>query len=43
MRLGIGRWLRILRWILGLAQRNNCKTLVFLPSFDILEASVRRP
>jgi DNA excision repair protein ERCC-2 len=29
-----------IRWILGLAQKNSGKTLVFLPSFDILEASV---
>jgi Rad3-related DNA helicase len=29
-----------IRWILGLANKNNGKTLVFLPSFEILEASV---
>jgi DNA excision repair protein ERCC-2 len=29
-----------IRWILGLAKKNSGKTLVFLPSFDILEASV---
>jgi DNA excision repair protein ERCC-2 len=28
-----------IRWILGLAQKSNSKTLVFLPSFDILEAA----
>jgi DNA excision repair protein ERCC-2 len=28
-----------IRWILGLAQKNNGKTLVFLPSFDILETA----
>jgi DNA excision repair protein ERCC-2 len=27
-----------IRWILGLAKKSNGKTLVFLPSFDILEA-----
>jgi DNA excision repair protein ERCC-2 len=29
-----------IRWILGLAQKNSGKILVFLPSFEILEASV---
>jgi DNA excision repair protein ERCC-2 len=29
-----------IRWILELAQKNSGKTLVFLPSFDMLEASV---
>jgi DNA excision repair protein ERCC-2 len=28
-----------IRWILGLTQKSNSKTLVFLPSFDILEAA----
>jgi Rad3-related DNA helicase len=28
-----------IRWILGLAKKSNGKTLVFLPSFDILEAA----